>query len=138
MPTTIEGSVGIDKIKDNSVVTADIADLNVTKAKLSPDVVPLGVDQTWQDVTGSRAVNTVYTNTTGRPITIEIYAGNNTAGMYNAITVVHNAVTTVHRTGYAYGANAYMSQSVIIPSGATYTFSPGAGVATIGIWLELR
>lgn len=32
----------------------------------------LGVGQTWQDVTGSRALATTYTNTTGRAIEVSV------------------------------------------------------------------
>lgn len=32
----------------------------------------LGVGQTWQDVRTSRAANTTYTNTTGRPIVVTL------------------------------------------------------------------
>lgn len=36
-------------------------------------VAGIGVGQTWQDVTGSRAMNTSYQNTTGKPIGVTIY-----------------------------------------------------------------
>jgi len=35
----------------------------------------IGVGQTWQDVGASRSVNTVYQNTTGRPIFMHVWAG---------------------------------------------------------------
>lgn len=33
----------------------------------------VGYDQTWQDLSASRTINTSYQNTTGRPIQIHLY-----------------------------------------------------------------
>lgn len=38
---------------------------------------PIGVGQTWQDVSASRTTNVVYTNTTGRPIMVVLFADGN-------------------------------------------------------------
>ena len=85
--------------------------------------------QTWQVVTGSRAGNTTYTNSTGRPILVCIYP-----------TYVNGVGITVN--GVAVGAanqsssNTWMP-SVIVPPGGTYSLTFTSGV-TIGSWAELR
>ena len=35
----------------------------------------IGVNQTWQDVVASRTFGTTYTNTTGKPISVWVFAG---------------------------------------------------------------
>lgn len=59
--TSGEGTTPVaDKYPDAVVVEGMIEERNV------------GIDQTWQDVTGSRAVNTSYQNTTGKPIMVTL------------------------------------------------------------------
>jgi hypothetical protein len=80
----------------------------------------LGYGQTWQVVTGSRAVSTTYYNTTGKPIFVNFQG--NTGG---AVTLTVN------------GATAAIGNQIIwapIPQGASYSI---AGVA-LASWQELR
>lgn len=50
-------------------VSADITDLNNT---IQANVFGLGINQLWQDETSSRALNTSYQNTNGKPIAIKL------------------------------------------------------------------
>lgn len=97
---------------------------------------PIGEGQTWQDVTASRALNTTYTNTTGRPIMISIYC----AGQPNhcewellvdGVQLGHQGVISV--------ASAAMraTMSAIVPAGSTYRANNilNAGLQS---WAELR
>lgn len=87
----------------------------------------IGFGQTWQNVTGSRAVNTTYYNTTGRPILVVITAtvGANVNILVNAVTVAStNAGST--RSSYTF----------IVPPGNTYIWNSASG--TIDNWAELR
>lgn len=40
----------------------------------------IGYGQSWVDVTGSRALNTTYTNSTGRPIQVYVNVGSHNNG----------------------------------------------------------
>lgn len=92
--------------------------------------VPLGVEQTWQNMTGSRAQNTTYTNTTGRPIMVSISTG---TASTSSLLVDGLVASSVFVTG-ASGGNLSVG-AVIVPNGSTYRFnSPNAA----GAWLELR
>lgn len=71
-PGVADGSITTAKLADNAVTTAKVTDANITAGKLATLALGLGVSQTMTDVTGSRAVDTTYQNTTGRPITIFI------------------------------------------------------------------
>lgn len=91
----------------------------------------LGYGQTWQAVTGSRALGTTYYNTTGRPISIHVNctmgdAVNNVQLTIAGLTLVGNVGNSTNR--------AY--NTAIVPSGASY--SATATNATLTAWNELR
>lgn len=83
----------------------------------------IGVGQSWQDVSLSRAFGTLYTNSTGRPIVV--------AATQNA-----SAAMFLEVNGLVVGYTGIVATiSAIVPSGATYKFvSP----STIYTWAELR
>ena len=93
--------------------------------------VGIGVNQTWTNVLASRAVNTTYTNSTGKPIFVLITCSSGTT----TITGTVDALT--FNSGL--GSGAYYNEStiyLIVPNGSTYkTNSFGAGSQT---WFELR
>lgn len=89
----------------------------------------IGVNQTWQNVTASRAAGTTYTNSTGKPIQVNIIVNQNNAG--NSLTVGGIVVaTSVIVSGYSLPQTV----SAIVPAGTTYSLSAG----TFSSWLELR
>lgn len=97
----------------------------------------LGVGQTLQDMTASRAANTVYTNSTSKPIFVNTDAMNDTAGGASAIRV--------GATLYMYGSSAISAGNrtacwAIVPPGSTYQLvSYFAGsLTTLNKWMELR
>jgi len=117
-------------LSDNSVTTAKIAVGAVEEADLATAVVPLGVNQTWQNVTGSRATGTTYTNTTGRPIFVAVtYSG---IGQTTTEVSGINIFTNGNSTGYN---NAHC---VLVPTGATYRMILASGSQALNIWTELR
>ena len=92
----------------------------------------LGIGQTWQNVAGSRALGTTYTNSTGRPILVNIVASrSNTTGTLG-ITVA--GVSTGNLT---IAQNVQGFVSAVVPNGATYLIS-GSTLTTINAWVELR
>jgi hypothetical protein len=109
----------ISKINTNS-----LADQGVTSPKAETLMQPIGVGQTWQDVTASRAVGTTYTNSTGRPIGLYAVSASSAWGL------VINGTTLV--AGGTYTSQVVMAMT--IPAGATYSLTSG----TLGKWLELR
>lgn len=90
----------------------------------------VGVGQTWQDVTSSRAAGTTYQNTTGKPIMIAIFDSKSSSRRVQAST---DGSTWVD-IGNINGDN-YTSSYNIIPDGHYYRVS---GTTTIGKWAELR
>ena len=88
----------------------------------------IGYGQTWQNVSASRAQATNYTNSTGKPIMVNIY----TAVAGGAGTVTVGGAVAAYNAGSIYAYNQF---SVIVPNGLTYSCS----LLTTGfIWTELR
>jgi hypothetical protein len=92
----------------------------------------LGIGQTWQDVTGSRAAGTTYTNSTGKPIQLLI----------TTYKIGSSAATTFYVAGVAIaftdavGTNDvgnWTTTSIIVPDSATYSIS-----GDFQQWAELR
>ena len=87
---------------------------------------PLGVGQTWQDMTASRADGVVYQNTTGRTIAVYTYRDN--ANSSTSAKVSADNVTWHH-----IGAGSYGGESFIVPDGYYYKDDNAPTH-----WMELR
>lgn len=95
----------------------------------------LGIGQTWQDVTTSRALGTTYTNSTGKPIhvcvSVAIVAG-------NAVQLSVGSVVVAQCSGNS-ATIIYANINAIVPNGQTYNASFFVGSsATLAKWSELR
>lgn len=95
----------------------------------------LGAGQTWLDVTASRAFDTTYINTTGRPIMVNV----GTVGVSN---ITATMVATVG--GVSFDVDFTSSPALnrligvfIVPSGATYQVRAERGLRPHQ-WAELR
>ena len=95
----------------------------------------LGYGQTWQNLTASRAGNTTYYNTTGKPIVVTV-SWLCSGGGYPFLNI--NGAMAYHGTDVAAGLTTPVT--AIIPSGSSYLVNNSSGgsiTATIG-WQELR
>jgi hypothetical protein len=91
----------------------------------------LGVGQTWQNVTASRAVGTTYTNTTGRPIVVSI-ATTAPAPVLSLLTV--NGLTV----SWQQVGGERNTVSAVVPNGNTYVLGQIFGSLSAADWFELR
>lgn len=98
--------------------------------KNAVDSAALGVGQTWQDVTGSRAAGVNYTNTTGRPIAISVFGPNGNA--FRGIIVAGVRVNTLTPIGTGSIASSVFA---VVPDGTVYSLETGS---TVSGWTELR
>jgi hypothetical protein len=119
MPTTINGNTGVSQVQDGSITQSDLATA----------ILPLGVGQNWVNVLGIRAINTDYSNDTGRPI--QVVAAGNAAGVAYTLRVAGVPVSTMTQV-----AGSATICSGIVPSGATYRLEGSSGV--VSFWAELR
>lgn len=121
MPTSITGESGVSQVQNNTITQAD----------LTTAVLPLGVGQSWSNMTALRTINTDYTNDTGRPILVSVISTNVNATNF-AIFVggmqVANASVNANPVS--------LTVQAVVPSGATYKviFVTGG----VSAWLELR
>jgi hypothetical protein len=93
----------------------------------SPSV---GVGQTWQNVTASRASAVTYTNSTGNPIQVSVTGS--TANAVISITVNGNVIASQGTTSGGTAQNSFVT--AIVPNGSTYLVTVG----TLVRWWELR
>jgi hypothetical protein len=90
----------------------------------------IGYGQTWQDVTGSRALGTTYTNSTGKPIMLMLYESGGSAADY--VLFINGAYFSRASNNNNY---QIIPMSVIIPNGTTYRVE--SSYSTL-YWWELR
>jgi hypothetical protein len=94
----------------------------------------IGYSQTWQVVTGSRALSTVYYNTTTKPIMAFVRL---TCGPGE----VQGAFVQVNGVNVGAGSSAANGQSqvtFIVPPSQSYEVQENSGTPTLGTWAELR
>lgn len=93
----------------------------------------LGYGQSWQDVTGSRALGVTQYNTTGKPIIANV-AGSAAGGNTSMLCSINGGGAVPFTSIGAITGN--LSGSITIPVGASYVVT-GASM-TLGSWFELR
>lgn len=133
-----ETVLGVAKIATQSQANAGADDATiVTPKKLQPLLQAItsaafGVGQTYQNMTPSRSLNTLYTNATGKMITV-LYTGNtSSAGQLISATV--DTVTVQNTSITAASSNGALTFTV--PAGSSYKVTMTAG--TIISWWEVR
>lgn len=118
---------GFDVITSNSVAqSVGTSTTSVMSQKAVADIV-IGVGQTWRDVLSSRKPETMYTNTTGKPIVVAV-SGYIKAGEPYGILLVDSIQVGSIGTGTS-------TATAIVPAGSTYKLSNS--ILNMG-WAELR
>ena len=96
----------------------------------------LGVGQTWQSLAGSRALNTTYQNTTGRPISVSVVTqpggGQTTSFEVSPNSDMSSSVVISRQKDI----NGLTTDSGIIPNNIYYRLNLASGF--ISTWAELR
>lgn len=93
--------------------------------------VSLGINQTWQDVTGSRAAATTYQNTTARPIMVTISSA--AAAGTSTISAGDSAGSLIIIDDHQSSQLHVRNLCAVIPAGWFYRYA-----GTISRWTELR
>lgn len=91
----------------------------------------VGVGQTWQNLTASRALSTTYTNSTAKPIMVSVRCTQNNSLVVT--TIVVDSVEVAWNSANGAGSNG-LGVCTIVPAGSTYAVSNG----TLLSWSELR
>lgn len=94
-----------------------------------------GIAQTWQNVTATRVLGTVYTNTTGKAIKLIVQTVTNTASSGSISAAIAGGAAIQIANG-CNGAGSYaMCGTVDVPPGATYSITSTAALSS---WSEFR
>jgi len=120
------------RTKFSSVWSSWIELIDLATATTEAKTFDIGINQTWQNVTVSRAFGVTYTNTTGKPIMIAI--GTTFTSSSSNLQPTVNGVVLLN--SYLSGANGGNSATFIVPPGNTYS-ATSVGT-TLGYWVELR
>jgi hypothetical protein len=127
------GSVTLDA---PAIAGSTVLTLPATTGTVALTSEVIGVGQTWQNVTSSRALATTYTNNTGKPIQVAITAGGGSNG--NIMTVTCNSLAILAgRTVYA-SEGGSLPFSFIVPNLGTYSIAQSGSGGSIASWHELR
>lgn len=95
----------------------------------------LGVGQTWQDMTASRALGTNYTNNTTRPIYVSVRSNRTGGGLGITMTIDGFVVYSDYKLAPV--TRSFESTAVgIVPISSVYSVSMDGG--SIAAWMELR
>ena len=108
-------------------------DNNLSFKANTADLKEIGVGQTWQVVTASRAINSSYTNTTGKPIIVFVVCTINNTSSDTTLDV--DGVVASFTEGVSAGLYNYQLNA-IVPNGSTYKVT--TTTATKLLWHELR
>lgn len=119
MAITLDGSAGVSYPAGTTGTMAGVGD-----------------GQTWQNVASSRAFGTTYTNTTGKPIMVNVVAYNNTNSSWAILTPSVGGVALADARAIVNQSAAYIS--FIVPAGSTYVINNTGTAAALNIWAELR
>ena len=135
--TTNDITVNGVSVATDAEVSSAVASLVSPKANTS-DLKEIGVGQTWQNVIASRTRNVTYTNTTGKPIEVNIAV--TTLTSTNAYGYVETGVGTgvfILVSGDSSSAGIGSNHIFIVPNGFQYKLTT-ANTPTINTWSELR
>lgn len=132
--TTLGGNMsGASTHKLTNMVDPTDAQDYATKA-YADGLPTIGVGQTWTNVSASRSLDTVYTNSTGKPIQVA-----------TTISITNSSESRFYLNGNILasmesgGSTGYSSTfSFIIPDGGTYEVRDQSGGVTITYWWEMR
>ena len=101
------------------------------------DMRPLGMGQTWQDVTSERALGVEYVNTTGRTITVLANTSDSASSTSSAIAVLVVDGVFLPGTRTTSGPPDGSSICAPVPPGSTYSMLVTSG-DVLELWGELR
>jgi hypothetical protein len=120
-------------ILDENDMSSDSATALSTQQSIKAyvDSVTIGVNQTWQDMSSSRAANTSYQNTTGKPIMVAIRNSGLGAGK-QALVSTDNFVGNSVILG-SQGSQENSLYFFIVPNNHYYKYT-----GTFALWCELR
>lgn len=130
------GGSSAQRFKVANAVNDDEA-INKLQAEIISNNTALGIEQTWQNMTASRVEDTTYTNTTGKPIFVNIKCLTRYAAAGTGTTLKVDGQNIAFTGNGNETADDYDTVSGIVPNGSTYSFSSTVSTPYISVF-ELR
>ncbi len=131
------GNVGVNKT--NPSYAFDVTgDVNCTGAfRVNGTPISAGGGFTTQSVvTGSRVLNIVYQNTSGKPMLVTATVSITNATLNAVVDAASSPSTVVASPANASGTTQYVTVSFVVLPGYYYKVFQSGGSATIGYWVE--
>lgn len=132
LPSGTTDAAGILKLVNDLTTGGTDKALTAEQGKIL-NAAMFGVGQTWKNMTASRAVNTNYTNSTGKTICIAV--NTNTDDQNMSLYIDDVLITYVGSVSSSPG-DSYHTITGLIPAGSTYKITISAGA--ISKWSEFR
>ncbi|GHV24535.1 hypothetical protein FACS189498_1810 [Spirochaetia bacterium] len=124
------GAVTNPGAADAAQLATDYATLNAAFQTMRGQV--FGFNQTWQNVAASRSLGVIYTNTTGRPILVQVYTTSTAAAGYLFFAIDETPAGLIFYPNSA----ANLPGCILVPAGSTYRASTTN--ASLSGWREYR
>ena len=124
---SITGNAATATNATNATTAANGGVTSVNGSTGAVTITSVGTGQSWQDVSGSRAIGVTYTNSTGRVIAVAV---NTSSGATTTLSVGGVVVGRYGQDTGGLGSQLF----AIVPNGASYVASGGS----INTWAELR
>lgn len=124
------GAVTNPGAADAAQLASDYATLNAAFQTMRGQV--FGFNQTWQNVAASRSLGVIYTNTTGRPILVQVYTTSTAAAGYLFFAIDETPAGLIFYPNSA----ANLPGCILVPAGSTYRASTTN--ASLSGWREYR
>ena len=142
LPAATTSAQGAVQLNNTLTSTSTTEALTAAQGKVLKDTLDtiasssLGVGQTWQDVTASRAMATTYINNTGKPISVVI--SGNPSGLPERLILTIGGVVVWNQNIDGENNDTNVVVSGIVPHNFSYTVNTDGNKTTISRWVELR
>ncbi len=133
LPAATTSTQGAVILNNTLTSTSTTQALTAAQGKVLNDKM-MGVNQTWQDMTSSRAQGVTYTNNSTAPIMLSIAVKNGSGS--GSVTLYVNSSIALRLDDLAGASAGYVQIVTVVPSGQTYKLDATSN--SIMFWGELR
>lgn len=135
LPDATTAHKGGVTLNDTLTSTSTLKALTAAQGKVLADR-DFGINQTWQNMTASRVLDTYYYNTTGRPIAVVVHG--QPSNYAERLSLVVGGIVVCDQSIDGEDSETNVVVSGIIPVEESYYVSTTALSTTIDRWVELR
>ena len=135
LPVATTSTQGIVKLNNSLTSTSTTEALTAAQGNVLWNR-DFGIDQYWQDVTAFRAMGTIYSNTSTRPIFVVV--SGNPSNMSETLTLIVDGVVVWDQNIDGENNNTNVVVSGVVPRNHSYSVNTNADNTTISRWVEFK